>query len=110
MRAVTLLYCCVLLLTCNALSLENPQLRGRPSETVGQRVAKWLPESGVNPEELGEYFEGDIMSSPTRNGMLDETYRWKNGVVPYEIGGSFGKDLEIIEWAMNEYHKRTCIR
>ena len=41
----------------------------------------------MNPEELGDYFEGDIVLAPgqEKNGMIDERYRWPNGVIPYEI-------------------------
>lgn len=55
---------------------------------------EWTPESLVNPEELGEFFEGDIMlplPPMGKNGLLDERYRWPNGVVAYEFGAEFGK-------------------
>ena len=47
----------------------------------------------MNPEELGLYVEGDIVSSnpKSRNGLTDEKARWPNGVVPYEIAGYFSE-------------------
>ena len=47
----------------------------------------------MNPEELGELLEGDIAGiAGGYNGLIDERYRWPNGVVPYEITpGDFSK-------------------
>lgn len=46
----------------------------------------------MNPEEMGDYAEGDILI-PTlaRNGVKEETLKWQNGHVPYEIDSSFSK-------------------
>lgn len=59
----------------------------------GAKVAKWKPEDGVNPEELGDsYLEGDIIvTHKTRNGLTAESSRWKNGIVPYTISDDFSK-------------------
>lgn len=49
---------------------------------------EWTPASLINPEELGDYFEGDIMlplPPQGRNGIIDEKYRWPDGRVPYNI-------------------------
>lgn len=56
------------------------------------RLLAWTPKDG-NADELGEWFEGDIMleegkDRPTpllKNGLVDEKYRWTGGVVPFEI-------------------------
>ncbi|XP_030573374.1 low choriolytic enzyme [Drosophila novamexicana] len=69
----------------------------------------------VNPEELGSYLEGDILvpQSPItmKNGLTTQSSRWPNGVVPYEIRGSFNaRDMATIQGAIEQYHKRTCIR
>ena len=50
-------------------------------------MQQWRPTDIVNPEELGEYFEGDIIltTGQEKNGLIDERYRWPNGIVPYEI-------------------------
>jgi hypothetical protein len=55
------------------------------------RVAAWRNGSEVNPEELGLYLEGDIMTRNSRNGLTSEAARWPGGVIPYEIGGYFSK-------------------
>jgi len=53
-------------------------------------VEVYNKESQQNPEELGAYFEGDILIPLRyRNGILELSYRWPGGVVPYEIQGPF---------------------
>lgn len=66
-----------------------------PDSESGANVAQWTEEMNVNPEELGNYLEGDIMvtESTTRNGAKDPKLRWPNGIIPYEIKGSFSKYL-----------------
>ena len=46
-----------------------------------------------HPEEQGPYLQGDLLipSGNTKNGMKSETYRWKNGEIPYVIRGRFSK-------------------
>lgn len=60
---------------------------------AGDHVAKWTPNSGVFPEELGEYAEGDILHpvSFTRNGLKAKSSRWTNKVIPYEISPYMSK-------------------
>ncbi|XP_008479838.1 uncharacterized protein LOC103516637, partial [Diaphorina citri] len=57
----------------------------------GELVSQWNPESPINPEEVGTYYEGDILHIPNmaRNGLKSLSSRWPKGVVPYEIGGYF---------------------
>ncbi|XP_045468360.1 hatching enzyme 1.2-like [Harmonia axyridis] len=85
-----------------------------PDEESGKNVEKWEENSGVNPEEMGNYLEGDIMLPPhslTRNGLSDQSLRWKNGVIPYVIQGYFSNNaLNLIKKAIGIYHKYTCIR
>ncbi|XP_035719568.1 zinc metalloproteinase nas-13-like isoform X3 [Vespa mandarinia] len=47
----------------------------------------------VNPEELGNYAEGDILFplGMGRNGLKAENARWPNGIIPYMISPYFGK-------------------
>lgn len=79
-------------------------------------LEEYIPEkSSVNPEELGPYIEGDILIPQTsvilKNGLLSRSSRWPNGIVPYEIGGDFReRQLKVIQNAIKEYHKKTCIR
>ncbi|XP_011193243.2 high choriolytic enzyme 1 [Zeugodacus cucurbitae] len=99
------------------LSFYGNALYGTPdNEVTAQLVANYTAEeSPVNPEELGSYLEGDILvpigKVSTRNGITTPSSRWPNGVVPYEIRGNFNaRDMSTIEHAMEEYHRRTCIR
>jgi hypothetical protein len=86
---------------------------GDPNDSVGRMVDEWTVESKVNPEELGSYFEGDILfpMDEGRNGLAKESTRWPNGVVPYVFHRSMsGSDQNIIERCMSEYHAKTCIK
>lgn len=68
----------------------------------------------VNPEETGDFFDGDMVLSPVitgRNGLATPTRRWPNGVVPYEIQDQFSaKELATIQIAIAEFHYYSCIR
>lgn len=86
---------------------------GTPDERSGVNAAKWEENRTGNPEELGNYFEGDILfpESKSRNGIVGQSYRWANGVVPFEIVGGFdARAMDLIEKAMKAYHEKTCIR
>lgn len=54
---------------------------------------EWTPESLVNPDELGNLYQGDIMLPLplTKNGILDESYRWPGGVVAYEFNNEYSE-------------------
>jgi len=66
--------------------------------TLGHFKPMELNKKSHNPEERGNYFEGDIVLPDwnprsnginMRNGVLDLNRRWPGGVVPYEINGTF---------------------
>lgn len=100
------------------LSFYGTAIYGDPDDKETARlVANYTPEIySVNPEELGTYLEGDILIPKrlmltTKNGITSQSSRWPKGIVPYEIRGNFNaRDRSIIEHAINEYHRRTCIR
>ncbi|XP_075158652.1 hatching enzyme 1.2-like [Haematobia irritans] len=99
------------------LSFYGMALFGEPdNENTAQLVANYTAESSsVNPEELGTYLEGDILVPKQgvimKNGLTTQSSRWPQGIVPYEIRGNFNaQDMSIIEHAIQEYHRRTCIR
>ena len=50
-------------------------------------MAAWKPTDDVNPDELGHFYQGDIelTEEQEKNGIINEYYRWENGVVPYVI-------------------------
>lgn len=88
---------------------------GLPDMESGQLVNSWQPSDPWNPEELGNYFEGDILmpkqTSSARNGVVGESYRWPNGIIPFEIRGNFdSQSLSLIQKAMDTYHQKTCIK
>ncbi|XP_021694076.1 low choriolytic enzyme isoform X1 [Aedes aegypti] len=89
-------------------------LYGEPDVETGKLLENYDPaKDGVNPEELGSYVEGDMLiNRPAgRNGMADKSTRWPGGVVPFEINGNFrANEMQMIEDAINQYHKNTCIR
>ena len=70
-------------------------LFAEPSKETGLKVAQWHEGLGVNPEELGEYVEGDILfpSVMNRNGLKASSARWPDGVIPYMISPFFSKEF-----------------
>ncbi|EDV93000.1 GH18521 [Drosophila grimshawi] len=97
------------------LSFYGAALYGKPDRGLtAERVSNFSAETdNVNPEELGSYLEGDILIPQVtmRNGVANYSLRWPNGVIPYEIRGSFNAyELSSIREAMNDYHLFTCIR
>ncbi|GLH14314.1 Metalloendopeptidase [Gryllus bimaculatus] len=85
---------------------------GDPDEQIGEKVSAWSNETGVNPEELGEYAEGDILFPATaRNGLATTMARWPEGVVPYKFSSQFSyRDQELLQEAFRHYHEFTCIK
>uniref|UniRef100_A0A1I8M9I8 Metalloendopeptidase n=1 Tax=Musca domestica TaxID=7370 RepID=A0A1I8M9I8_MUSDO len=99
------------------LSIYGSSLYRIPDYNKTARLLEeYEPESAaVNPEELGPYVEGDILMPQTsvilKNGLISTSTRWPNGIVPYEIGAQFQRrDMNVIRNAIQEYHRRTCIR
>ena len=100
------------------LSHLEGQLFGLPDNETGAKVAQWHEGMGVNPEELGEYAEGDILypASMGRNGVKAESARWPGGVVPYMISPFFSKfsaaHLVYIEYFISQrafFHLWRCM-
>lgn len=86
---------------------------GDPDESVGKMVDEWTPDSDINAEELGTYFEGDILipNSEGRNGLVKESSRWKNNIIPYTFHSSVSNsDKNMIRQAISEYHAKTCLK
>lgn len=77
----------------NLAYMKSNQIFGNPSNETGARVAEWNPLSSVNPEELGEYAEGDILfpSNFGRNGLKNGIARWPEGIIPYMMSPYFSK-------------------
>lgn len=109
------------------LSAYGTRLYGTPQKSAGEMLKKWqLSQENsaenshvlVNPEEIGPYVEGDILiprstatSSDGRNGMVAESYRWHDGIIPIELIGPFDtRAMKLIEEAIQSYHDNTCLK
>merc|ERR1712050_53757 len=68
-----------------------------------------------NPEEYGEYVEGDMRfedDNDARNAIIDFSKRWPNATVYYTIDkDAFSSyQLQMIQDAFKAYHDNTCVR
>lgn len=84
----------------NGLVHLGTAIFGTPDTKSGEAVSKWKETSPLNPEEMGEYAEGDILHpvGTSRNGLKAVSSRWPKGVIPYEINPYFGNsdDRKIV--------------
>lgn len=62
----------------------------------------------MKPEE-GPYMEGDIMPSPSADGVIAKMRKWEDGIVPYEFQKKYPAKKRV-EKAMKEFEKYTCVR
>lgn len=58
---------------------------------TGAKLAQWNEKSLTNPEEVGEYFQGDIIQPLSRNGLRNKLSRWPQGIVHYQLSPSFSE-------------------
>ncbi|CEF64358.1 Astacin-like metalloendopeptidase [Strongyloides ratti] len=75
-----------------------------------------------NDPTMGKKTEGDIAiknmklfvqnsNGLARNAIRQKYRRWPNGEIPYALSSKYGSYAKsIIAKAMDEYHKKTCIR
>ncbi|XP_045124477.1 zinc metalloproteinase nas-4-like isoform X2 [Portunus trituberculatus] len=72
---------------------------------------EWTPESLINPDELGEYLEGDILLPLTRNGIIGEVFRWPGGEVAYIFDDYTEENKKKVRKGMDriEYLTEHCI-
>lgn len=75
------------------LSHLGERMYGTPDESIGNLLMDWDDNKPFNPEEIGSYLEGDILLpvGQGRSGLIDQSTRWPNGVIPYVIDGGFSK-------------------
>nr|CAD7264159.1 unnamed protein product [Timema shepardi] len=83
----------------------NEVIFGLPKKETGEKVSQWHPQMEVNPEELGEYLEGDILfpETLTRNGLKAESSRWPKGIVYYTLSSYF-LQTELYGGVVNRAH------
>ncbi|XP_060842153.1 zinc metalloproteinase nas-13-like [Rhopalosiphum padi] len=97
----------------NGLMHLGAAIFGTPDVKSGEAVSTWKETSQLNPEEMGEYAEGDILHpiGNSRNGLKAVSSRWPKGIIPYEISPSFGSsDRQMILSSIDEYKKLTCLK
>ncbi|KAK9302728.1 hypothetical protein QLX08_005348 [Tetragonisca angustula] len=96
----------------------EPKFQGKFDEahehhTIAERIRSWTEKEKQNIWELSGLYEGDIMihseENDVKNGLINKMFRWPGGIVPYYIKEE-DFDIEVIEGAIEEYHKNTCIR
>ncbi|KAF9810582.1 hypothetical protein SFRURICE_021035 [Spodoptera frugiperda] len=95
------------------ISNLGPEAYGLPKNESGDALSQWSESSLMNPEEVGDYAEGDILMPPQqgRNGVREEVLRWPQGHIPYVIEGYFNSEQrETIMRAIADYHRLTCLR
>lgn len=74
-----------------------------------------------NFQENGENYEGDMILTDNqflsiqglgeKNGISDESYRWPNKIIPYELPNTFTvSERRIILEAIATLNSRTCLR
>ncbi|CAG9807550.1 unnamed protein product [Chironomus riparius] len=83
-----------------------------PNNFAGRILTKWSETDHFgNPEEQGPYFEGDIIVSNERTFFTRQAKKWKHGIIPYKISGSFTEDqTTMIKTAIEEIESKTCIK
>lgn len=113
-------------------SYPKDELLFEPSKFVGRMLTEWSEaEHFGNPEEQGPYFEGDIILPIGRAFFTRQARKWDDGVIPFEISGSFSKFIlncvvlltnriihnftakkhrAMILTAIKEIESKTCIK
>nr|CAH0101541.1 unnamed protein product [Daphnia galeata] len=92
-------------ITFEELRWKRPPPGGNSSQA--NRWQTFIPWEKQHPELV----EGDIMPSRSKNAIIDSRGLWTNKIIPYVIDAAYTQDQRnIIATAMNEYHKKTCIR
>ena len=76
---------------CNGISPPPPTTTFPPAAPCSR-----ILNSIRNPEENGDHFEGDIIIGDSKVFTNNRNSRWPNGVVPFVIEGSFGKDINCL--------------
>lgn len=78
-----------------SLNLQRlgPRVYNQPNKRTGKNLKEWVSSKQKgNPEEQGNYFEGDIIvDTEGRNGVILTAQKWPGAKIPYEIVGSFSK-------------------
>ncbi|KAF4520948.1 hypothetical protein B566_EDAN008758, partial [Ephemera danica] len=90
---------------------------GHPDPKVGEMLASMGPNSRRNPEEMGTYYQGDLLTpmdlmKKCKMSNDDLVRRWYNAKVPYTFHRNMRsnfQEIKLIESAMQEIQKNTCV-
>ncbi|XP_046443276.1 hatching enzyme 1.2-like isoform X1 [Daphnia pulex] len=83
------------------------EMKGNFNEIGKELITQSFPWDKQDPT----LYEGDIKHFGDKNAILSNSYRWPNAKIPYEISNAYTPDQRtVIAFAMNEYHKYTCIQ
>lgn len=108
-----------MLVNCYPQSLSDMSYLGQkiyvqPNLWSGEQVAEYDPKKDLeNPEELGNYAEGDMVMPKVhgRSVIAWQSSRWPESIIPYEISGNFGKVTVFANFNQNSiHHKHSQIR
>nr|CAH0103501.1 unnamed protein product [Daphnia galeata] len=77
--------------------------------------------SGIGKEFIEDFYpwgkqdptlyEGDIQLFGDKNAILNNSYRWPNAIIPYEIADDYTPDQRtVIAYSMEQYRLNTCIQ
>ncbi|XP_055298042.1 seminal metalloprotease 1-like [Sitodiplosis mosellana] len=77
-------------------------------------------EKSEETAEYGNHYEGDMLlnkdqldalSSPERNGLINEKYRWPNKTVPYQLSANHTKEQQdYIEVGLKTLESVSCLK
>jgi hypothetical protein len=84
-------------------NLDVSKIMTLPDKNSGKALTEWMKLKVGNPEEQGNYFEGDIiLNLDKRNGITLPTLRWEKGIIPYKIGAGFCEfSVACLSWLKN---------
>lgn len=88
------------------LSHYGSSIFREPNNQTGLLLSSYDPNTDTrNPEEIGEYLEGDILIPPSqaRNGLIAMTSHWPGAIVPFEIRGYFGMYFQALFFEVHFY-------
>jgi hypothetical protein len=109
MTSIVLCGISVFLLTCAAFPTDFE----KPNERAGKSLTNWANSNAKgNPEEQGNYFEGDIIAHDFfRSGVRDKALKWPNAKIPYKLGADFtSSEKNMISDAMDLIKRDTCVK
>lgn len=81
----------IILIFSHAKFVFANDLNDKSNRTNSSKIFKSNEESEINPEESGDYPEGDIVNPVKKiKGKARESLLWPNGQVYFDIGPEFG--------------------